>query len=159
MHDRTRATLDQLEHIEWFRSVGKHDTSNAIVLSSWSEAIEHCKSDSWQDLLQEAQNQYFDQIWRRDKEFTRKWNSIVDEVKPITTALVERKTLNVVKTHQLPKIFLDTVNWDILHLAMESEYADVYPPGFFASQAYWYVQGHFPCGWKGDFPKGKLIIY
>ena len=42
---------------------------------------------------------------------------------------------------------------------MEAEFADVYPPGFYASQAYWYVKGHFPCGWQGEFPNGTLIIY
>jgi hypothetical protein len=35
----------------------------------------------------------------------------------------------------------------------------VYPPGFFASNAYWYIKGHFPCGWEGEFPKGTLVIY
>jgi hypothetical protein len=65
----------------------------------------------------------------------------------------------VVAEHDLPKVFLDTVDWDILNLCMEAEYADVYPPGFYASQAYWYLKGHFPCGWQGAFPKGKLVIY
>ncbi len=37
--------------------------------------------------------------------------------------------------------------------------ADVYPPGFYASQAYWYASGHFPCGWRGKVPQGKLIVY
>ena len=54
---------------------------------------------------------------------------------------------------------LSAVQWDILHVCMEAEYADVYPPGFYASQAYWYVKGHFPCGWQGEFPNGKLIVY
>jgi hypothetical protein len=38
-------------------------------------------------------------------------------------------------------------------------YVDLYPPSFFASNAYWYVMGHFPCGWRGEFPKGQLVIY
>lgn len=42
---------------------------------------------------------------------------------------------------------------------MESEYADVYPPDFFAARAYWYRARHFPCGWNGDFPKATLVIY
>lgn len=37
--------------------------------------------------------------------------------------------------------------------------SDLYPPGFFASNANWYVRGHFPCGWRGEFPKGQLVIY
>ena len=80
-------------------------------------------------------------------------------LKPVTQALVREKTKRVIEENDLPKVFLDTVDWDILHLCMEAEYADVYPPGFFASQAFWYVKGHFPCGWKGEFPKGKLVIY
>lgn len=44
-------------------------------------------------------------------------------------------------------------------LGLKARYADVCPPGFYASQAYWYVQGHFPCGWQGEFPKGKLVVY
>jgi hypothetical protein len=64
-----------------------------------------------------------------------------------------------VEAHGLPEIFEDTVRWDILHVCMEAEYADVSPPGFFASQAYWYVQVHFPCGWTGSFPDGKLVLY
>jgi hypothetical protein len=53
-----------------------------------------------------------------------------------------------------------SVRWDIIHLCMEAEYADLYPPGFFAAKGYWYVAGHFPCGWHRNFPKeGKLIIY
>jgi hypothetical protein len=73
--------------------------------------------------------------------------------------LVKQKIAPVVVSHQLDKTFEDTVQWDILSVAIEAEYADVYPPGFFASQAYWYVHGHFPCGWQGDFPDGTLMIY
>jgi hypothetical protein len=69
------------------------------------------------------------------------------------------KTRAVAETHALPKVFEDTVQWDVLHLCMEAEYADVYPPGFFASQAYWYVAGRFPCGWEGKFPAGRLVVY
>src|SRR5262249_31632568 len=61
--------------------------------------------------------------------------------------------------HALPKVFGNTVRWDILHLCMEAEFADVYPPGYYASQAYWYAHGHFPCGWRGEFSSGTLIVF
>lgn len=59
----------------------------------------------------------------------------------------------------VPDAIETTVQWDVLHLAAEAAFADVCPPGFYASQAYWYVKGHFPCGWQGDFPDGKLVIF
>lgn len=90
------------------------------------------------------------------------WNSIVDDLKPISEALVLEKSQKVIDENALPKVFIDTVNWDILGVLMEAEYADIVPPGFYASQSFYYWKGHFPCGWDGEiseFPKGRLIVY
>lgn len=159
MHPRTEATLEQLRQAHWFSRVGVHDAKVARVLSSWREAIEHCTSPDWEDLCQEAVNQYSERLIERSPERYRHWNAVVEMVRPVARALVNEKTRDVVERYRLPKGFVDTVRWDIIHLLMEAEYADVYPPGFFASQAYWYVKGHFPCGWDGVFPQGLLIIY
>ena len=155
----TKATLATLIQAQWFDTVGVHDTDSAIVLSSWGEAIESCSSPEWEDLCLEAANQYRERLLERSLERFRKWNEIVDEMKPLAQALVQEKCQQVVEENNLPQVFLDTVDWDIIGVLMEAEYADVYPPGYYASQAYWYVHGHFPCGWQGKFPKGKLIIY
>jgi hypothetical protein len=159
MHERTKATLDELEAANWFCNVGQKNTSNAIVVASWDEALMYCRDSSWQDLLLEATNQYRVKILQHSKERYRQWNLIVEDIKLSTVPLVKQKIAPVVVSHQLDKTFEDTVQWDILSVAIEAEYADVYPPGFFASQAYWYVHGHFPCGWQGDFPDGTLMIY
>lgn len=159
MHPRTAATLDQLEQADWFAAVGQNDTDQAIVLTSWEAAVASCGSPEWEDLCLEASNQYCERLVERSRERFNQWNEFVDELKGSTEPLVRRKTKSVVSVHALPKVFEQTVQWDILHLCMEAEYADVYPPGFYASQAYWYVKGHFPCGWDGAFPKGRLVIY
>ncbi len=159
MHPRTIETLKDLQQAQWFSCVGITDTDAAVVLTSWYEAIQTCSSPEWQDMILEASNRYCEKLAENSQKRFQKWNEIVISLRPVTRTLVEEKTKKVIQENDLPKIFLDTVNWDILHLCMEAEYADVYPPGFFASQAYWYVKGHFPCGWQGKFPEGKLIIY
>jgi hypothetical protein len=159
MQPRTVATLEKLEKANWFACVGVEDTTAAIVLSSWKEAIEHCGSIEWENLCLEAVNQYRERLVERSKERFNMWNEIAIELKKTSVPLVRRKIEAVVREHGLPKLLEDTVQWDILHVCMEAEYADIYQPGYYASQGYWYVKGHFPCGWKGDFPEGKLIIY
>jgi hypothetical protein len=159
MHPRTVATLSELEKAEWFRSVGVQDTQAADILHSWPEAVRSCSCDQWQDLLLEAANAYCMRLLEHSPSRYERWNIIVSSIKPIALDLVDRKLRCVVQEHSLPKVFVDTVQWDILHLCMEAEYADVYPPGFFASQGFWYVNGHFPCGWAGDFPRGNLVVY
>jgi hypothetical protein len=160
MHPRTIATLEELEQASWFSRVGiKKDSTTAIVLASWPEAIEYCSSPEWDDLCNEAQNQYCERLVERSMKRWERWNDTVDEVKKVTIPLVNRKIAAVVRAHNLPEIFAAQVHADITSLLMECEYADVYPPGFFASNAYWYVNGHFPCGWSGGvFPKGQLVI-
>jgi hypothetical protein len=121
--------------------------------------VASCSSLDWENLCLEASNQYAGQLARRNRARWDQWNAVVDGIRPTVVAFVERKIRSVVTEHSLPKAFEDTVRWDILHVCMEAEYADVFPPGFYASQAYWYVQGHFPCGWVGAFPEGKLVLY
>ncbi|MFC3107888.1 hypothetical protein ACFOFO_07930 [Undibacterium arcticum] len=159
MQQRTISTLDELDGIEWFSNIGKHDSDHPIFLISWEEAMESCESAAWESLCQEAANQYRARLIERNVERFRDWNALAREVKQVTVPLVLRKTKGVVNSNHLPKEFIDTVQWDILHLCMESEFADVFPPGFYASQGYWYAKGHFPCGWNGDFPNGRLIVF
>jgi hypothetical protein len=161
MHPRTLAALKELEKASWFSRVGiKKDSTTALVLASWREAIEHCGSFEWEELCLEAMNQYCERLAERSAERWNHWNEIVAAVKKFTVPLVNRKIEAVVREHDLPEIFGFQVQFDITALCMEGEYSDVYPPGFFADNGYWYVNGHFPCGWSGGvFPKGRLVVY
>ena len=163
MHPRTKAALEQLETANWFSQVGTmygvSQPEKIIMLSSWQEAVEQCSTIEWENLCLEAQNQYRMRLLEKNKDRYRQWNDVVEMLKPTTIPFVQRTIEATVKQHDLPKVFEVTVQWDILGVCMESEFADVYPPGFFASNAYWYMKGHFPCGWQGEFPKGTLIIY
>jgi hypothetical protein len=159
MHPRTIATLDDLRNASWFSRVGVKDTDTAIVLSSWQKAIAHCSTREWENLNLDASNTYCEHLVQRSPERFKMWNEIVVEVKKVIVPLVRQKIDNVVHENALPPAFEATVRWDILGVCMEAEYADVYKPGWFAAQAYWYVNGHFPCGWDGEYPKGMLVIY
>jgi hypothetical protein len=159
MDPRTIATLGELDKAHWFSRVGVRDAATATVLASWQGAIAHCSSIEWENLCLEMANQYRERLFERSKERFEMWNGIVNELKKTTRLFVRRKIEPVIREHKPPKVFEDTVQWDILHVCMEAEYADVYPPGFYASLASWYIKGHFPCGWQGVFPRGMQVIY
>ena len=98
-------------------------------------------------------------LLKRSIERYREWNEIVIKLKQVVIPFVNNKIESVVRENNLPKAFENTVQWDILGVCIEAEYADVCPPGWSAGQAYWYTKGHFPCGWQGGFPNGMPIIY
>jgi len=155
-HGRTRGTRSRPLSLP---RVGEQDTTGVIVLSSWREAAEHCASVDWENLCLEAANQYRERLVERSINRFRQWNDIAIELKKTTVPFVKRKIEPVVGANSLPPVFEHTVQWDMIHLCMEAEYADVYPPGFYASHGYWHVHGRFPCGWEGAFPRGRLVVY
>jgi hypothetical protein len=159
MQTKAIETLQELENVVWFSAVGSAQSKNIISVQSWQEAMLSCGSYEWEDLCLEAVNQFGMRVLERDASRYNQWNDVVDSVKEICIPFVKRKIQATVDQNSLPKEFEDTVQWDILHLCMEAEFSDVFPPGFYASQAYWYSKGHFPCGWQGKFPAGKLIVF
>jgi hypothetical protein len=154
----TVATFAQLESKEWFRSVGSADGKHIRAVKTWEEALALNVEPVWEEVQAEAANQLTAAILRVSRERYRSWNDVVDRVKPVSEDLVRRKTADVMATRDLPNSFMDSVRWDLLHLGMEAEYSDLVPVGFYADLAYWYLQGNWPCGWRGDLSTGRLCV-
>jgi hypothetical protein len=159
MHPRTAATLEELRGAEWFSRVGVRDTATATVLSSWQQASESCAGLAWIATQHAAVDQHYRRIRERSSSEHASWNEVVLLVRPTVISLVHDKTQTVVREFGLSKPFVNAVAWDVLHVCMEAEFADLDSPGFFANQAYWYKAGHFPCGWEGAFPNGRPVIF
>jgi hypothetical protein len=160
MHQSTLATLDQLKRADWFAKVGINDALSAIVLSSWDEALACCAKLEWRNLRLRAANQLRARIVEKSRDRFQDWNHIVVEIKKTSIPFVKERIDKIARENHLPKAFEDAVQWDILHLCMEAEYADIVPASFYAGTAYWYAKGHFPCGWRVE-PAGdaRPIIY
>ena len=159
MKQITLETFRELDNAAWFSNVGKQDTETAIVLSDWRKAIDACRTIRWQNMLLEMANCYRERVRQASIAPFREWNHVVSYLKPIVLSFVSDKIGNTSSVNQLDPIFEQTVQWDILHLCIESEYQDICGNGFYASQGYWYVRGHFPCGWDGEFPDGRYVVY
>jgi hypothetical protein len=52
-----------------------------------------------------------------------------------------------------------SMSWDVFGALMENSYLDTHHPAHFFLELLWvYEAGHFPCGWLGNWPSGKLIV-
>lgn len=159
MRDTTKTILEQLAAAAWFSQVGQQNVKDAIVVSSWAEALGRCSSPEWEDFTLEAQNQITMSLSDCCRARYQEWNNIVRKVKIIAIPMVNEKTKPAVEQHKLPEGFVTQVHWDIVGIAMEAEYSDVVEPGLYPQLAKWYLAGRFPCGWQGEFPEGKMIIF
>lgn len=165
LKEATIATLTELWNADWFGEVGKPlelepDVKGRIHLcKTWEEATKYCSEISWENVQIEASNSLRRKVISVSTERFKAWNEVARRVIPVARKLVTEKTFSLTESNHLPEEFEQRVRWDIIHLLLEAEYSDIVPPSFFAAQSYWYVIGRFPCGWKGNFPNGKLIIF
>lgn len=65
----------------------------------------------------------------------------------------------ILKSQKVSQATSIAIKLDVLGACMENEYADLIPPKLFKDRIDWYLAGHFPCGWEGDFPEGSLIVF
>jgi hypothetical protein len=161
MQPRTAATVEQLRESQWFARVGIHDApSTAVFASSWQEAIDLCSAAEWENYQLEAANLFREALFRKSPLRYAEWNNHVLAVRPVAIEIAQERCAAVELDVPDRGRFLESVEWDMIHLLVEAEYADVLEPGFFCRLGWWYVNGHFPCGWRGPFSiEGRLVVY
>lgn len=155
---QTIGTLDTLYEIDWFSKVGIRDLEDVEYARDWADAERLCSQSIYQNLKIEAANELRLRVLKRDKSRFEKWNEVARTVRPFAKAVVADKTAESFAHGQLKKSTIDTMNWDIIHLCLESEYLDLVEPGFFHAQAFYYRAGHFRCGVKGEKDKLRWFV-
>ena len=162
MQQRTQELLDALGQADWFAAVGQPlpdpNRPEVIAISSWEEAVECCRSISWENYTLEQQNLLTMHLHQHARERYQRWNEIVIEMKAALEPIVVRQVRPVAEQLGLPEEVVHCVRWDVLGACMESEYADIRPPGFFTSLMDWYTGGRFPCGWGTVDTDGKVRL-
>jgi len=134
-------------------------TARYILASDWKEALRSSQSAKWQQLRLRLRGDLTAKLSRSHRERFREWNNIVRQLKPHTEGFKLNVVLPFAISHGLPDSFSDNVEWDILNWHMEIEYSDLVPIFFYRDLMEVYNDGHFPCGWDGEYPIGTFIVY
>jgi len=160
MNPRTQTLLQTLENADWFSCVGKRDIADVNYAKSWLDAVSHCVGEDWKYVHREGRSIISSSVYKKSKTRCDQWNDTIDMLKNPVSKLVQRKAASVMELNHLPKEFGWSVAGDLINAALECEYSDVVDPGFFTTTIVdIYLKGHFPCGWEGKYPEGKLVVY
>ncbi len=155
----------RVNSINWFARCGEplalDLTMETEQVGGWVQAIESCKAPAWENAQLEAQNQLTLWLHLNDRPSYRRWNEIVVAHKDAIVKSLTGKILAPFQAkHDLDLALVHSGQWDILGALMENSYL---PSGhsafFFLELLTVYEAGHFPCGWKGEWPKGRLLVY
>ena len=154
-------TIDTLVGLDWFASVGQSIPAtgkSAVVVSDWREAIASCSESNWEDVCTEARNDLTMHLHSTCKAEFQNWNEVVNDAKR-ELAQPWKRMRSKLENEGLPQIVADCVEWDTIHAVACEHYAAWNPPRFFERLLIFYQNGHFPCGWIGTWPEGKLRVF
>ena len=137
-----RNFIEELDKIMWFENVGKPVLSNEVKqVFSWSNA--------WECLQHEN---------RANASF----HNHLDSLHPAWDIAYDKALNAASKSSACQELeegisAADAVAYDVAAAAVEI--ATSSEETFFTNLMHWYRLGHWPCGWEGRYPEGKLIVY
>lgn len=146
--------------INWLSQLGNPITQdNVIIEKNLNKVNEYISSIEWEDLTLEESNNINSYLYNKNL-FNEQdeWDTIAE----IGRAFISNKVIpNIPDINEINREYLiNDISWNLLHFIIESYYKrkNVINSNFFSKLFELYRQGRLPCGWSGDFPKGKLII-
>ncbi|MEM7347717.1 MAG: hypothetical protein AAF485_26085 [Chloroflexota bacterium] len=165
-HSFTKSDIStRLENIDWFSQCGSSTsldlTPEIMQVKTWIQAVKSSKKRVWENIELEARNQLTLFLSQNHREQYQSWNEILAaHKKTIIEPIIEQRIRPYQVSNNLDESVVHSVRWDILGALMENSYIDCgHNTFFFLELLTVYESGHFPCGWKGEWSEGKLIVF
>ncbi|WP_233585033.1 hypothetical protein, partial [Aquabacterium soli] len=157
--------IEAIGVIRWFDKCG-HTAGFDIPIAaepvhSWNEAMAACESQEGRDAMLEARNQLTSFLCAKYPKEDQRWNEVTDEAKRrCVTPLSTQVWQPFAQKRGYSNDLVHSTQWNVLAAIMEHEYEYcIGRPAFFLYLLEVYRSGHFPCGWVGSWPSGKLLYY
>lgn len=153
--------INTLADIDWFANAGQAIPEIGEKMTSvadWREAVASCSEPLWEDVTLEARNDLTVHLHSVCKDEFQNWNEVINNAKRALAEPWNRMRAKL-ESEGLPNVVANCAEWDTLHAVACEHYAAWNPPQFFEHLLAIYQRGHFPCGWAGTWPEGKLRVF
>ncbi|MFF2094569.1 hypothetical protein [Paenibacillus sp. NPDC058174] len=157
------ALVERISNIIWFSNCGNKLELNinfeVVNEANWKKATKQSQSRYWEEITQEAGNKLTEFLSVKFPDRYKERNKLVRESKELIEVYVVPEINEYINHKVLSPLILENVKWDVVSAIMEYNYKAEKEPIFFLELLKVYESGNFPCGWKGSWPDGKLIVY
>lgn len=146
-----------LDKIEWFEHVGEPIDGGIAVIKTWEEALTIFGEDRRYNAngVLEAPCGRVDPIFEQMPEREVWWQKAREDVKPYTALYGWPDTLSRAHKDLMNENLYEFISMLLAEIIAEPEAECTY----FRDQLSWFHAGHFPCGWEGDWPNGRMRVF
>ena len=135
-------------------------SSPVIWIQKVGDVTKNITSIRWENACLEEQGNISEFLAKNYKaEYNHSWNAIVKTIKtdylPNIMPLIE----DACQKNELPKDILNDVRFNLLSIFLASYFSQYYQSEFFEGLLDIYLSGHIPCGWRGKYPDGCIMVF
>ena len=91
--------------------------------------------------------------------YNSEYNNLIDTVKEQYIYQIDKLYIDKLEDVFGEEKVLHSIHWDILHIIVADTFKDLFSTELYPDLLKVYESGQFPCGWRGKFPHGNMMIY
>ncbi|WP_374966110.1 hypothetical protein [Lysinibacillus sp. RS5] len=153
---------ERIVKIDWFSKCGEISIVNTNLnygfVKNWSEVSKKC-NNHWDNFKLGIRNELTSSLHENWRDQYREWNNITSEAKSFLNEDVLHKIAQYLNDKGIDENVFESIEWDLLTSMMEYSYCSYTGFGFYTELLKIYESGHIPCGWKGKWPEGTILIF
>lgn len=125
-----------------------------------AKAAKIIKGLKWENTCLEVSGDFTEFLSRNYKElYNKNWNVVVEQIKSEYMTEIKSKVERNWANEKSRQGILDDVQFNIITLFILNFYSEYYKSDFFDKMLAIYLSGHLPCGWSGEYPEGRFLVY
>ena len=152
----------------WFEKCGSTDEVYEKLDYIWAKSIKdvdkNIHSVKWEEVCNEERNELHTPLYMRCREsgdwtLLNAWNEQIEITGKQYWPDIVEKVKQAVAQYALPEKVLTNVRYNVRMLFLCEFYSEHCHSEFYDRLLEIYLSGHLPCGYKGRYRKGSIIIY
>ncbi len=154
--------IETIFNCQWLQRCGQTDNLEFDVeyLKNIRDVERNINSTKWENLCLDRMGDFTTYLQKNHKaEYNKYWNDGVRMIKEQYISKLSEKVNFILTNSDLSVDILDDIKMNILSIFMLEYYAKYYSSDFYTKMFKIYLAGHLPCGWFGEYPNGKFIVY
>lgn len=154
--------VESILNCQWLQRCGQIDSLGFEVeyLNNKKVVEKNINSVKWENICLDKKGDFTTYLFKNHKaEYNKYWNDEVETIKEQYLSKITEKVNMALINSGLSVDILDDISMNLLSIFMLEYYSEYYSCDFYNKMLKIYLAGHLPCGWIGEYPDGKFIVY
>lgn len=160
--------MTEFDFTAFFTSCGSESVINisyGIEFVDKERMYEAISGSKWKNIKTEEFNNLF--AWYKSTGVMLDWNRTVTKIKKEEIPDIDislKETIKILFEKETKPVY-DALHYDILMILMNCKIKSLQShetnqsPAFYNELLKIYQSGHLPCGWRGKYPRGNMLVF